>query len=136
MAILDCFDREAVAWVAASRELTGEDIRILMKGAVELRFGEGRSEPPIQWLSDNGSSYTALETQIQAEKLGLVPVTTPARSPQSNSMSEAFVNTLRRESACEPTPAPPAPDRPCLEAALRVRQEPEELQLSTLRILQ
>ena len=41
--------------------------------------------------------YTALETVIQAERLNLVPVTTPARSPQSNGMSEAFVNTLRRD---------------------------------------
>jgi putative transposase len=94
---LDCCDREALAWVAAPRDLTGEDIRLLMSRAVEGRFPEGRTSTPIQWLSDNGSIYTALETQIQAERLGLVPVTTPARSPQSNGMSEAFVNTLRRD---------------------------------------
>ena len=56
-----------------------EEIRLLMSRAVE------------------GSIYTALETQIHAERLGLMPVTTPARSPQSNGMSEAFVNTLRRD---------------------------------------
>ena len=32
---------------------------------------------------------------ITAERLRLVPITTPAASPQSNGMSEAFVNTLR-----------------------------------------
>ena len=31
------------------------------------------------------------------EKLGPVSVTTPARSPQSNGMSEAFVGTMRRD---------------------------------------
>lgn len=94
---LDCCDREALAWVAAPRDLRGEDIRVLMSRAVEGRFEAGKTHAPIQWLSDNGSIYTALETLIHAEKLGLVPVTTPARSPQSNGMSEAFVNTLRRD---------------------------------------
>jgi putative transposase len=94
---LDCCDREALAWVAAARDLTGEDIRILMSRAVEQRFPNGRTEGTLQWLSDNGSIYTALETQIHAERLGLQPVTTPVRSPQSNGMSEAFVNTLRRD---------------------------------------
>ena len=94
---LDCSDREALALVAAPRDLTGEDIRLLMSRSVEQRFVERKTEKPIQWLSDNGGIYTALETRIHAERLGLVPVTTPARSPQSNGMSEAFVNTLRRD---------------------------------------
>lgn len=51
---------------------------------------------PIQWLSDNGSIYTALDTQL-TERLHLVPITTPAASPQSNGMSEPFVSTLRRD---------------------------------------
>lgn len=51
----------------------------------------------VQWLSDNGSIYTALETIIHAEQLGLVPVTTPKASPESNGMSEAFVNTFKRD---------------------------------------
>ena len=92
---LDCCDREALTWVAAPRDLTGEDIRLLMSRAVEQRFAARIAEPPVQWLSDNGSIYTALETVIHAEHLGLYVVTTPARSPESNGMSEAFVNTLR-----------------------------------------
>jgi transposase InsO family protein len=88
---------EALAWVAAPRDLTGEDIRLLMSRSMEQRFVERTTEKPIQWLSDNGGIYTALETRIHAERLGLVPVTTPARSPQSNGMSEAFVNTMRRD---------------------------------------
>jgi transposase InsO family protein len=45
---------------------------------------------------NTGSIYAALDTVITAERLHLVPITTPAASPQSNGMSEVFVNTLRR----------------------------------------
>jgi putative transposase len=95
---LDCHDREALATVAAARDLLGTDIQELMQRAVAARFGPGeRPDAPIQWLSDNGSIYTALDTLITAERLHLVPITTPAASPESNGMSEAFVNTMRRD---------------------------------------
>jgi putative transposase len=93
---LDCHDREAIAHVAVPRDLVGTDIQQLMRAAVAARFGE-RTDHPIQWLSDNGSIYTALDTLCTAERLGLVPITTPAASPQSNGMSEAFVNTIKRD---------------------------------------
>jgi len=95
---LDCHDREAVAHVEAARDLLASDIQQLMQQAVAARFGAGeRPDAPIQWLSDNGSIYTALDTLLTAERLYVVPITTPAASPQSNGMSEAFVNTLRRD---------------------------------------
>ena len=96
--VLDCHDREALATVAAPRDLVATDIQQLIQQAVAGRFGAGeRPDAPIQWLSDNGSIYTALDTLITAERLHLVPITTPAASPESNGMSEAFVNTLRRD---------------------------------------
>ena len=95
---LDCHDREVLAHVAAPRDLVGGDIPQLMQQAVASRFGAGeRPDAPLQWLSDNGSIYTALDTLITAERLHLVPITTPAASPESNGMSEAFVNTMRRD---------------------------------------
>jgi putative transposase len=95
---LDCHDRENLAHVAAPRDLLATDIQLLMQRAVAGRFGAGaRPDVPIQWLSDNGSIYTALDTICTAERLHLVPITTPPSSPQSNGMSEAFVNTLRRD---------------------------------------
>ena len=95
---LDCHDREVLAYVAVPRDLCGADIRSLMHHAVAARFGTGqRPDAPIQWLSDNGSMYTALDTICVAERLNLVPITTPAASPQSNGMAEALVNTLRRD---------------------------------------
>jgi putative transposase len=94
---LDCCDRECLAWVAAPRALTGRDIRGLIADAVRARFGDARPAQPIQWLSDNGSMYTALETVIAAEQHGLVAITTPVCSPESNGISEAFHHTLRRD---------------------------------------
>jgi putative transposase len=96
--VLDCHDREVIAHVAVPRDLCGADIRALRHQAVAARFPVGhRPDTPVQWLSDNGSMYTALDTLCVAARLNLVPITTPAASPQSNGMAEAFVNTLRRD---------------------------------------
>jgi putative transposase len=94
---LDCCDREAISYVAEARPLLNTDIRRLMRQASFARFGNERPTERLEWLSDNGAVYTALETVIEAEKLGLTPITTPVASPESNGMSEAFVNTLRRD---------------------------------------
>jgi transposase InsO family protein len=96
--VLDCHDRECLAWTAAPRDLCAGDIQQLMCNAVACRFEPGtRPDAPIQFLSDNGSIYTALDTICMAERLNLEPVTTPKASPESNGMSEAFVNTLKRD---------------------------------------
>jgi putative transposase len=94
---LDCHDREVLSWVAAARDLTGAEIQQLMRGAVSARFPRGWATPAVQWLSDNGGPYTALATTWEAERLGLLPITTPPASPESNGMSEALVNTLKRD---------------------------------------
>jgi transposase InsO family protein len=94
---LDCHDREVLAHVAAARPLLATDIQELMRRAVAHRFGARRPPEPIQWLSDNGSIYTALATEWEAERLTLQPITTPAYSPESNGMSEALVHTLKRD---------------------------------------
>jgi transposase InsO family protein len=94
---LDCHDRELLAWVAAARDLVADDIQVLMRTAVAHRFPRGRAEPLVQWLSDNGGPYTALATRWEAERWGLLPITTPVASPESNGMSEAWVNTFKRD---------------------------------------
>lgn len=97
MFAVDCHDREAIAVVAESRAITGVDVRRLMRRAAFARCGHQPPTAPIQWLTDNEGIYTALETVIQAERLGLTPITTPVASPESNGMAEAFVHTLRRD---------------------------------------
>lgn len=97
---LDCCDREAISWVATTGGIDSSDIRDLMVESIERRFGlVDRLPAPIQWLSDNGSPYTATDTRALARLIGLVPLTTPIESPQSNGMAEAFVKTFKRDYA-------------------------------------
>jgi putative transposase len=97
---LDCCDREAISWIATTGGIDAADIRDLMVESVERRFGAVEKLPaPIEWLSDNGSSYTAADTRAMAKLIGLVPRTTPVQSPQSNGMAEAFVKTFKRDYA-------------------------------------
>lgn len=94
---LDCCDREAIDWIATSGAIAGEHIRDLMLASIERRFAGEPPDVPIQWLSDNGSVYTAKDTREFAKIMGLRPCRTPVRSPQSNGMAEAFVKTLKRD---------------------------------------
>ena len=95
---LDCCDREAMGHVATTEGIKGEDVRDLMVTAVEQRFGRVNHLPTIiEWLSDNGSCYTAIETRNFAKDIGFLPLTTPVESPQSNGMAEAFVRTFKRD---------------------------------------
>lgn len=96
--VLDCADREVIAWTATTGGVDGEMVRDLMTVAAERRFGlVDRVPEGLQWLSDNGSAYTARETRGFGESLGLALRTTPYRSPESNGMAEAFVKTFKRD---------------------------------------
>lgn len=96
---LDCCDREAMSFVATRGFVTGEMIRDLMVQTVERRFGSSarRLPFPIEWLSDNGSIYTADDTVTFAESIGFVVCNTPAYSPESNGMAESFVKSFKRD---------------------------------------
>ncbi len=95
---LDCCDREAMSWIATTRGIDARMVQDMMVEAVEARFGDVTELPSeIEWLTDNGSCYTAGETTAFARALGLKPVTTPVASPQSNGMAESFVKTLKRD---------------------------------------
>lgn len=96
---LDCCDREAIGWVGKAEHLIGEDIRDLMAQSIEARFGAGTTKTPrpLEWLSDNGPPYTANETRAFGRDAGFLVCTTPAYSPESNGMAEAFVKTFKRD---------------------------------------
>lgn len=97
---LDCCDREVMSWVATTKGIDAGMVGDLMMQAVEYRFGPNQVAPAeIEWLSDNGSCYTAVEARSFARELGLKPVTTPVSSPQSNGMAESFVKTMKRDYA-------------------------------------
>ncbi len=95
---LDCCDRELINFVATTGGISGEMICDLMIQSVEHRFGNVDRVPhKIEWLSDNGSCYTARQTRDFAIQLGLVCCTTPVSSPESNGMAEAFIKTFKRD---------------------------------------
>ena len=114
VSFIDAHDREVIAWrVVVNAGISGSDIRDMMLEAVERRFGDCQAPHPVEVLTDNGAPYTAKDTRIFARQLGLRPCFTPVKSPQSNGLSEAFVNTLKRDYV-RVTPLPDA------ETALRL----------------
>jgi len=95
---LDCCDREAMSWISTTGSgISGDMVRDLMLEAVETRFNGTAPTQPIEWLTDNGSPYIARDTRSFAREIGLEPLTTAIRSPQSNGMAEAFVKTFKRD---------------------------------------
>jgi transposase InsO family protein len=95
---LDCCDREIISHVATAGGITGEMVRDLMVESIEARFGSILRLPhAVEWLSDNGSCYTATETVSFAKDMGFISCFTPVRSPESNGMAEAFVKTFKRD---------------------------------------
>lgn len=95
---IDAHDREIISWRAiAGGGISGDIVRDMMLEAVESRFGTLRAPHTIEWLSDNGSAYTAKPTRAFAQAINLVPCFTPIASPESNGLSEAFVKTFKRD---------------------------------------
>jgi putative transposase len=93
---LDCCDRDVLAYVATTGGLTGHMIRDLMVLSLEARFPQGIPPNHIAWLTDNGSCYIDKETIRFGRDIGLLPVQTAVRSPESNGMAESFVRTFKR----------------------------------------
>ena len=88
--IIDAHDREIIAWHAvANAGISGSMVRDMMLEAVESRFAAIQAPHALEWLTDNGSVYTAQETRAFATALNLVPCFTPIQSPESNGISEA-----------------------------------------------
>jgi transposase InsO family protein len=57
---MDCHDREIISYIATTAGISGEMVRDLMAESIEARFGlVDRLPHRIEWLSDNGSAYTA-----------------------------------------------------------------------------
>ncbi len=94
---LDCCDRECIEFIARSAPLVKADIQGLMLSSVENRFKKECAPSRIQWLSDRGSIYRSPKTVRFGKKLGLISCFTAPNSPQSNGMTEAFVNTIKRD---------------------------------------
>ena len=94
--VLDCHDRECLAYVVRRRPLLSGDIQSLMFLSVKKRFKSLKAPRRIQWLSDRGAIYRCHETN-KARHLGLQSCFTAPYTPESNGMSEAFVATMKRD---------------------------------------
>lgn len=96
---LDCCDREIIGYTAtATGGIDSEMICDLIANCVAYRFSASCKLPnSIQWLTDNGSCYTAHKTVNFARSLGFEVCTTRPYSPESNGMAEAFVKTMKRD---------------------------------------
>jgi len=69
--VLDCHDREVIAWLATTAGISGEMIRDMMIECGERRFGGSRAPHKVQWLTDNGSIFAAYKTMDIALALNL-----------------------------------------------------------------
>lgn len=94
---LDCHDRYAIDFVARKRPLLAEDIQDLMMNSILKRFDSVQAPRVIQFLSDRGTIYRALETIELGRHMNLKSCFTRPRTPQSNGMAEAFVGTIKRD---------------------------------------
>lgn len=95
--VIDTCDRKIITWASTTGGFDGETVRDLMVLCVERRFSAPCTPHTVEWLTDNGSCYTARETVAFGQSLGLVPCFTPVRSPESNGMAESFVKTFKRD---------------------------------------
>ena len=94
---MDTCDREAMSYIASTGGITAQNVRDLILESTESRFGSPKAPQGIQWLTDNGKCFTAKDTVAFARELGFDVRTTPAYSPQSNGVAEAFVKTFKRD---------------------------------------
>ncbi|MGC4060724.1 MAG: integrase core domain-containing protein [Aquabacterium sp.] len=86
-------DHSDLRWCSDGFEITCDN-----KQKVRVAFSlDCCDREAIGWLTDNGSPYVARQTQHFASQVGLVLLTTPISSPQSNGMAESFVKTFKRD---------------------------------------
>lgn len=94
---IDGCDRDAMGFAATTGGISASMVSDLMQECVEKCFGTSRTRYRVEWLTNNGSCFTAKETVELVSWLGLVSRFTPVRSPQSNGMAEPFIKTFKRD---------------------------------------
>lgn len=96
--VMDTCDREILSYVAVTNHLSTHHIQNMLVLACEKRFPNlNATQNRLEWLTDNGGIFTATETQNLAKNMGFIPCQTPAYSPESNGMSEAFVKRFKQD---------------------------------------
>jgi putative transposase len=91
-----CWNGDIVRMRRLGTGISGSMVRDRMLDAVERRFGTVQAPHAIEWLSDNGSTFTARQTLDFAATLGLVSCFTPVQSPESNGIVRQNVQAQLR----------------------------------------
>jgi putative transposase len=95
--ILDTCDREVIGFIARPTPILAVDVQSLMVVCVEKRFNQTKAPRAIQFLTDRGAIYRAVDTRLLGAQLNLQCCFTMAYSPESNGMAEATVKTIKRD---------------------------------------
>ncbi len=72
-------------------------IQNLILACVERRFQTTSAPKKVEWLTNNGSCFTAKQAMESAEWLRRLCCLTSVRSPERNEMTESFVKTFKRD---------------------------------------
>jgi putative transposase len=110
---LDCCDREAIDWAASTGGYDSSTVQDVMLRSVEKRFGDRLPDTAVQWLTDNGSAYTAHETRRFAKAESGAMYNSgeqPAEQWHGRTVREDDEGRLYRvhaETGCENSPAKP-----------------------------
>ena len=98
--IIDAHDREIIAWHAvAGAGISGSMVRDMMLEAVESRFAAIQAPHPLEWLTDNGSAYTAqgdpgLRDRAQSRALASLPFRARNRTASPRASSKPSSATM------------------------------------------
>ena len=108
--VIDAHDREIIAWRAVvGSGISGSQVRDLMLETVEKRFGALRAPAPVEWLSDNGSPYTAKGTRVFATQLNLVSLLHASRESGIQRPGGSLRANLQSRDYARLRPLPDAP---------------------------
>lgn len=98
--IKDCHDREVISVVATNKGIDSQMVCDMLTVAVEKRNLQKKiRNNGLEFLTDNGSCFTAERVQNFCREIGIKLCTTPYASPESNGMAESMVARFKEDYA-------------------------------------
>jgi putative transposase len=94
--VVDAYDRRVVAW-DLSRFCRDDEAIHVLEEAVNVAFPYGVRDSGLKLVQDNGSQFTSRDFVQTLKTLGITPIRTSYRHPQSNGKMERWYRTLKEE---------------------------------------
>jgi len=86
-----------ISYIVTTGGIISKMLKDLLAESIEYCFENVEKLPhAVQWLTDNGSIYTARDTIAFTCMMGLEVCTTLYYSPESNGMAEYFIKTFKQ----------------------------------------